>query len=81
MVTSKLFLNNTTQAVRLPKEVAFSPEVTEVEILVQGDARVIVPKGKSWQWWAANAPKLPDDFSIDRDELGSLDEPEQWARS
>lgn len=76
MVTSKLFLNNTTQAVRLPKEVAFGSDVSEVEILVQGESRVLVPKGKSWEWWAQNAPHLPSDFSVDRDELLPLDEPE-----
>lgn len=68
MVTSKLFLNHTTQAVRLPKEVAFSPEVTEVEILVQGDARVIVPKGKSWQWWYEFGSRAPADFMREREQ-------------
>ena len=51
MVSSKLFLNNTTQAVRLPKEVAFPEGVTEVEIFVEGDTRVIVPKGQSLIAW------------------------------
>ena len=44
-VTTKLFLNNTTQAVRLPRDVAFDESVTEVEITVVGEARVITPVG------------------------------------
>lgn len=74
MVTSKLFLNNTTQAVRLPKEVAFGPDVSEVEIIVQGESRVLVPKGKSWEWWAEFGTRAPADF------LSSREQPEPQER-
>jgi len=47
MVTTRLFRSNRTQAVRLPKEVAF-PEDGEVTITVEGDARVITPVDSSW---------------------------------
>jgi len=47
MVTTRLFRSNRTQAVRLPKEVAF-PEDGEVTITVEGDARVITPVDRSW---------------------------------
>lgn len=67
MVTSKLFMNNVTQAVRLPKEVAFSSDVHEVDIIMQGEARVIVPKGLLLQWWVKYAPRLSDDFSTEPD--------------
>jgi antitoxin VapB len=68
MVSSKLFLNNTTQAVRLPKEVAFPEGVTEVEIFVEGDTRVIVPKGQSLLAWMTTGPGFSDDFMVDRDQ-------------
>jgi antitoxin VapB len=50
MTTTKLFLNNRTQAVRLPKDVAFPDDVTEVEITVEGDARVIRPVKVDLSW-------------------------------
>jgi antitoxin VapB len=68
MVSSKLFLNNTTQAVRLPKEVAFPEGVTEVEIFVEGDTRVIVPKGQSLLAWMTTGPGFSEDFMVDRDQ-------------
>lgn len=68
VATTKLFLNNTTQAVRLPKDVAFPDDVTEVEIIVSGDSRVIVPKGGRIDHYLANRPRVPDDFMIDREQ-------------
>lgn len=79
MVSSKVFYNNTTQAVRLPKDVAFSTDVSDVEIIVQGNNRLLVPKGKYWLWWAEFGPRLPEDFALYRDEeLPDDDNPEQW---
>ena len=46
--TTRLFHSNRTQAVRLPKAVAFPDDVDQVEVLVLGDARLIVPKGRRW---------------------------------
>lgn len=46
LVTSTvLFKSNQTQAVRLPKNVAFPDGVREVEIVVVGNSRVISPVG------------------------------------
>lgn len=64
VITSKLFLNNTTQAVRLPKEVAFPPHVSEVEIIVQGNNRLLVPK-KDLISWMLESPGFTDDFTTD----------------
>jgi antitoxin VapB len=68
MVSSKLFLNNTTQAVRLPKEVAFPQGVNEVEIFVQGETRVIVPAGQSLIAWMTTGPGFSEDFMVERDQ-------------
>lgn len=64
--TTKLFMANRTQAVRLPKELAFPPEVTEVEIIRQGRGVLIVPKGKSWDDFFENGPFMDDDFMSER---------------
>jgi len=43
-----LFQNNRSQAVRLPKDVAFPESVREVAILRDGARRVIVPANAVW---------------------------------
>jgi antitoxin VapB len=64
--TTKLFTTNRSQAVRLPKELAFPPEVTEVEIVKQGAGVLIVPKGKSWDDFFKNGPFMDEDFMAER---------------
>ena len=48
MLSATLFTSNRSQAVRLPKAVAFPDDVREVDILKVGRSRVIVPKGRRW---------------------------------
>lgn len=60
VATAKLFVNNTTQAVRLPKDVAFPEGVTEVEIRIVGEARLIVPKGRGMAHWLEHGRRIPD---------------------
>lgn len=55
-----LFKSNTTQAVRLPKDVAFPDGVTEVEIRVVGEARLILPKGRGMAHWLEHGKRLAD---------------------
>ena len=43
-----LFMSNRSQAVRLPKAVAFEDGVHEVTIIKEGGRRIIVPKGAVW---------------------------------
>ena len=45
---TKLFQSNRSQAVRLPKDVAFPAGVQEVAILRDGPRRVIVPANGLW---------------------------------
>ncbi len=68
MAQTKLFTSNQSQAVRLPRAVAFPDDVTVVEVLKVGRARVIVPAGQSWAAWFESGPFLSDDFSEDRDQ-------------
>lgn len=48
MNRTTLFQTNRSQAVRLPKEVAFPDGVREVTILREGARRVIVPADAVW---------------------------------
>ena len=48
MAQTKLFQSNRSQAVRLPKGVAFPADVSEVTILRDGKRRVIVPSNAVW---------------------------------
>ena len=48
MTRTKLFRTNRSQAVRLPKDVAFPNDVIEVDILRDGKRRVIVPANAVW---------------------------------
>ena len=68
MTSSKIFYNNTTHAVRLPKDVAFPLEVTEVDIFIQGETRVIAPKGQSLVAWIQTGPHFTEDFMVERDQ-------------
>ena len=64
--TTRLFHSNRTQAVRLPKAVAFPDDVDQVEVLVLGDARLIVPKGRRWSSYFSDGPFADPDFMLDR---------------
>lgn len=48
MTATNLFHSNTTLAVRLPRDVAFPPEVKRVIITRDGARRIITPEGALW---------------------------------
>jgi antitoxin VapB len=60
-VKTKIFKNNRSQAIRLPKEVAFPESVKDVEITAIGNKRVIAPASQSWDEWF-NEPGVSTDF-------------------
>jgi antitoxin VapB len=61
MTRTSLFHSNRSQAVRLPKDVAFPEGVKEVAILRDGARRIIVPANASWDdFFAAPGIDLPD---------------------
>jgi len=53
---------NRSQAVRLPKAVAFPEGVHDVEILKLGAGRLVVPVGKRWDDFFDHGPYASDDF-------------------
>jgi antitoxin VapB len=70
MTRTTLFQSNRSQAVRLPKDVAFPTDVREVTILRDGDRRVIVPADRLWD----------DFFAAPGIDLGEREQPEAQDR-
>ena len=68
MTSSTVFNSNRSQAVRLPKAVAFPEGVHHVDILIIGRSRVIVPQGKRWDDLFLNGPRVSDDFMVGREQ-------------
>ncbi len=68
--TTRLFHSSKTQAVRLPKAVAFPDGVEQVEVLVVGEARLIVPKGRWWNTYFTDGPLSDPEFMNDRAQPG-----------
>ncbi len=64
-VKTRIFKSNRSQAVRLPREVAFPDFVKDVEITAIGSKRIIAPAGQSWDEWF-NAPGVSSDFMTER---------------
>jgi antitoxin VapB len=64
---TKVFKSNRSQAVRLPKAIAFPESIKEVEITAIGNRRIITPVGQSWDEWFAASGVSPD-FMEKRDQ-------------
>ena len=69
MARSTVFTSNRSQAVRLPKAVAFPAEVHQVEIIKIGHSRLIVPVGRRWDDLFLNGPRMSADFMTEREDL------------
>ena len=62
MSIGTVFVNNRTQAVRLPLEVRFPEGVDKVEIRVKGQERIIAPLCQTWDRFFLGGPRASDDF-------------------
>lgn len=61
MPETTLFLSNTTQAVRLPRDVAFPAGVKRVVVIRDGHRRIITPAGAVWDdFFDAPGIAMPD---------------------
>jgi len=69
-VLTSLFLSNRSQAVRLPKAVAFGADVREVVIMCDGPRRIIVPVDAAWD----------DFFDAPRQDFPPRGQPEMQTR-
>jgi antitoxin VapB len=62
MTRSTVFLTNRSQAVRLPKSVAFPEDVHQVEIVKLGHSRLISLVGRRWDDLFLDGPRASEDF-------------------
>ena len=76
MPIGTVFVNNRTQAVRLPLDVRFPEGVHKVEIRVKGHERIISPVGQTWDSFFLDGPSVSDDFLPER---ASQHQPEREA--
>ena len=60
--TAKIFMNNRSQAVRLPKEFQFA--TSEVFIRRQGDEVILSARPKDWTGYLASGPAASADFMV-----------------
>ena len=70
MTRTTIFQSNRSQAVRLPKDVAFPEGVRSVRVLREGKRRVIVPADAVWD----------DFFDAPGVDLGERDQPDVQVR-
>jgi antitoxin VapB len=66
MARSTVFMSNRSQAVRLPKPVAFPEGVHQVEIVKIGDSRLVSPVGKRWDDLFSQGPRASEEFMSER---------------
>ena len=76
MSIGTVFVNNRTQAVRLPLDVRLPEGVHKVEIRVKGQERIIAPIGQTWDSFFLDGPRVSDDFLSER---ASQQQPEREA--
>ena len=66
MAIGTVFVNNRTQAVRLPLDVRLPEGVQKVEIRAKGKERIIAPLGQTWDSFFLGGPMVSDDFLPER---------------
>lgn len=62
MAMSTVFINNRTQAVRLPAEVRLPEGVKRVSVRAIGNERIIAPVENTWDSFFMNGAQVSDDF-------------------
>ncbi len=72
MERASIFKSNKSQAVRLPKAVAYPDSIKQVDIIAVGRARLIVPAGESWGSWF-DGDGVTEDFMAVRDQPAPQD--------
>ncbi|WP_298013002.1 type II toxin-antitoxin system VapB family antitoxin [uncultured Castellaniella sp.] len=66
MSIGTVFINNRTQAVRLPVEVRLPEGVSKVQVRVRGNERILAPLGQSWDSFFRDGSAVSDDFMPER---------------
>lgn len=66
MAITTVFINNRTQAVRLPVELRLPESVRKVDVRARGNERIIAPVGQTWDSFFLNGPPVGEDFLNER---------------
>jgi len=74
MSIGSVFVNNRTQAVRLPADTRFPDTIKKVSVRVVGQDRILSPVDKSWDSFFRSKDRVSDDFMVQR---ASQEQPER----
>ena len=66
MSTGSVFVNNHTQAVRLPADTRFPDDVKQVNVRIVGKDRVLSPVDNTWDSFFLSEEHVSDDFMEER---------------
>lgn len=66
MTTAKIFMNNRSQAVRMPAEARFEESVKAVNVRVVGKERVLSPIENTWDSFFESSNSVSGDFMNER---------------
>ncbi|AEC18133.1 type II toxin-antitoxin system VapB family antitoxin [Gallibacterium anatis] len=68
VVTATVFMNNKSQAIRIPKAAELPNTTKSVNIIIQGDMRIITPLNNVWDSWFNDSNSVSDDFMLSREQ-------------
>ena len=66
MTTTTVFINNRSQAIRLPAELRLPESVKRVDVRARGCERIIAPVGQTWDSFFLSEQSVADDFLQER---------------
>lgn len=66
MATGSVFINNRTQAVRLPAETRFPANIKQVTVRKVGKDRILSPIDNTWDSFFLSQDTVSDDFMNER---------------
>ncbi|WP_417579034.1 type II toxin-antitoxin system VapB family antitoxin [Nitrincola sp.] len=66
MSLGSVFVNNRTQAVRLPADSRFPDQVKKVNVRVLGCERILTPVEHTWDSFFLSSEQVTDDFMTER---------------
>ncbi|MFB9866761.1 type II toxin-antitoxin system VapB family antitoxin [Vreelandella sulfidaeris] len=67
MEKAAVFKSNRSQAVRMPKSLALPENITRVDVIALGRARLITPVGEAWDSWF-DGQSVTADFMSEREQ-------------
>jgi len=70
VTATTVFINNRSQAIRLPAALRLPDNVKRVDVRARGCERVIAPLGQTWDSFFLDSPPVADDFMAQRASQG-----------